>query len=162
MKDMKNMNDILKKTLEVDAKDDGLKENERIEEAIAALQKEPSQELLAHVLTLIRRRMRDGGQFIISVEPPKPGDKAAMQLKAVKSDDDRVWWMAFTSFDEEVKGSDAVMSTFMTDIRQLFEAALQVDEIAGIILNPWNRTIMLDKQLLRLILSSIGCADTRA
>ena len=51
-------------------KDEGLQGNETIEEAILGLQKEPTPELLAHVLTVIRRRMKEGGQAILSVEPP--------------------------------------------------------------------------------------------
>ena len=39
--------------------DEGLRGNEQIEEAIAALQQEPSQEMLAHTLTVIRRRMNE-------------------------------------------------------------------------------------------------------
>ncbi len=50
--------------------DEGLRGNEQIEEAIAALQQEPSQEMLAHTLTCIRRRMNENGQVIIAVEPP--------------------------------------------------------------------------------------------
>ena len=50
--------------------DKGLSGNEKIEEAIAALQEEPSQELLAHTLTVIRRRMQEDGQLILAVEPP--------------------------------------------------------------------------------------------
>lgn len=49
--------------------DKGLSGNEKIEEAIAALQEEPSQELLAHTLTVIRRRMQEDGQLILAVEP---------------------------------------------------------------------------------------------
>ena len=49
--------------------DAGLCGNEKIEEAIAALQQEPPQEMLAHTLTVIRKQMRKGGQFIIAVEP---------------------------------------------------------------------------------------------
>ena len=45
--------------------DKGLSGNEKIEEAIAALQEEPSQELLAHTLTVIRRRMQEDGQFSV-------------------------------------------------------------------------------------------------
>ena len=44
------MNNIAGKT---DITDDELKGNERIEEAISSLQKEPSQEMLAHTLTVI-------------------------------------------------------------------------------------------------------------
>ena len=50
-------------------KDEGLKGNEKIEEAISALQQEPSQELLVHALTMIRRRMKEEGQLILAVEP---------------------------------------------------------------------------------------------
>ena len=37
-------------------KDKGLQGNEKIEEAILALQQEPTEELLAHALTVVRRR----------------------------------------------------------------------------------------------------------
>ena len=130
--------------------DNELQGNEKIEEAIAALQQEPTQEMLAHTLTVIRRRMQEKGQFVIAVEPPT-GDNQ-LKLQAITTDDGKVWWMAFTSFDEELKGSNSVMSTFMTDIKQLFTSALQADAISGIILNPWNRTIMLDKYLIEIIL----------
>lgn len=131
-------------------KDNELQGNEKIEEAIAALQQEPTQEMLAHALTVIRRRMREKGQFVIAVEPPT-GDNQ-LKLQAITTDDGKLWWMAFTSFEEELKGSNSVMSTFMTDIKQLFTSALQADTISGIILNPWNRTIMLDKNLIQITL----------
>ena len=134
-----------------DTKDEGLKGNEKIEEAIFALQQEPSQELLAHALTMIRRRMKEEGQLILAVEP-----SVAEQLKiqAVKTADGKKWWSAFTSFEEELKGGDSVKSTFLTDIDKLFETVLQVEGIQGVILNPWNRTIMLDKNLIQVILGA--------
>ena len=146
-------------------KDNELTGNEFIENAIEALQKEPSEEMLAHTLTVIRRRMNDNGQLIIAVEPPMPEQPSehgkfsrqqgyGLMLKAVRTADEKLWWTAFTSFDEQMKGSDSVMSTFMTDIRKLFDAVLMVDEIEGIILNPWNRTIMLDKKLIKIIIGA--------
>ena len=131
-------------------KDNELQGNEKIEEAIAALQQEPTQEMLAHTLTVIRRRMQEKGQFVIAVEPPTGNNQ--LKLQAITTDDGKVWWAAFTSFEEELKGSNSVMSTFMTDIKQLFTSALQADTISGIILNPWNRTIMLDKNLIQITL----------
>lgn len=136
-----------------DTKDEGLKGNEKIEEAISALQQEVSQELLAHTLTVIRRRMKEEGQLILAVEPSVAEE---LKIQAVKIADGKKWWSAFTSFEEELKGSDRVMSTFLTAIEPLFQSAVQVNEIEGIILNPWNRTIMLDKTLLRLILGESG------
>ena len=130
--------------------DKGLQGNEKIEQAIAALQQEATQELLAHALTVIRRRMNENGQFILAVEPPT-GDNQ-LRIGTVKTGDNKVWWAAFTSFEEELKGGGSVKSTFLTDIDKLFETALRTDGIEGVILNPWNRTIMLDKLLIKIIL----------
>ena len=90
MSDNKNVN-----------QDKGLQGNEKIEQAIAALQQEATQEMLAHTLTVIRRRMRENGQFILSVEPPT-GDNQ-LRIGTVKTGDGKVWWAAFTSFEEELK-----------------------------------------------------------
>ena len=106
--------------------------------------------MLAHTLTVIRRRMKEGGQFIVAVEPPTGGNQ--MQIQAVQTPDGNSWWAAFTSFEEELKGSGSVMSTFLTGIEQAFCAVLAAEGAKGIIVNPWNRTIMLDKNLIRIIL----------
>ena len=60
--------------------------------------------------------------------------------------------MVFTSFEEEVKGGGSVMSTFLTDMGQLFQEAGKAEGIHGVIFNPWNRTLMLDQQLIRIVL----------
>ena len=133
--------------------DKGLQENEKIEQAIAALQQEATQELLAHALTVIRRRMNENGQFILAVEPPT-GDNQ-LRIGTVKTGDNKVWWAAFTSFEEELKGSGSVMSTFLTGIEQAFRAVLAAEGAKGIIVNPWNRTIMLDKNLINIVLGNI-------
>ena len=165
-------------TSENTTKDAGLIGNEKIEEAIAALQQEPSEELLAHALTVVRCRMREHGQVILAVDMPQmqqdvmvqmqdgqngmpplrngfaqAGTLAApMQIQAVKTADGKAWWVAFTSFDEEVRGGDQVKSTFLADLEQIFRTVLTVKEVEGVILNPWNRTMMLDKSLIRIIL----------
>ena len=50
-------------------RDKGLNGNEKIEQAVAALQQEPTQEQLAHTLTVIRRRIKEHGQLVVAVEP---------------------------------------------------------------------------------------------
>ena len=132
------------------ALDKGLQGNETIEQALLALQEQTSQEMLAHALTVVRRRMKEGGQLIVAIDPPKASGQ--MEVQILKTQDGRAWWAAFTSFEEEMKGSGAVMSTFMADIRQLFEAAASEETICGIIINPWNRTLMLNKALIRIVL----------
>ena len=129
--------------------EEALQGNEAIEQAIAALQQSATPELLAHALTAIRRRIRENGQFVVAVEP---SPAAQMSLKTVQTPDGRAWWYAFTSFEEEMQGAEQVQSTFMADIGKLLETALTVPEIEGIILNPWRRTLMLDKTLIQIIL----------
>ena len=50
-------------------KDQVLQGNEKIEEAIRGLQNEPTQEMLAHALTVVRRRMKENGHLIVAVDP---------------------------------------------------------------------------------------------
>ena len=87
----------------------------------------------------------DLGDYPSDNLPPK-------RVEVIKTEDGQMWWTAYTSFDEELKGADQVKSTFLSEIGRMFEAALTVPEIAGIIINPWNRTIMLDKHLIRIIM----------
>lgn len=124
--------------------------NDKIEEAIVNIQKEPTEENLVRALSIVRHRMNDKGQLIIAVEPPLPDGK--LNLQVIKTEDGQMWWTVYTSFDEELKGADNIKSTFLTDIDKLLKSALQVDEISGIIINPWNKTLMLDKELIKIII----------
>lgn len=131
-------------------KDEKLQGNEKIETAIEDLKKEPTQEMLAHALTVIRRRMKEDAELIVAVDPAPEGSQ--LNVHVLRLEDGSSWWMAFTSFEEEIKGANKVMSTFMGNMRQMFDAVLKTDGVDGIIVNPWNRTIMLDKTLIRIIL----------
>lgn len=138
--------------MKADKKDKELAGNEIIEEYIAILQKEPSEEMLAVVLSTIRRRMREGGEFVVAVDPSIGGQ---FQIQAMELENGEKWMVAFTSFEEQMKGNTQVMSTFMAKIEQLFDMALAEKSVKGLLLNPWNRTIMLDKELLGLIKGGI-------
>lgn len=131
-------------------KDEKLQGNEKIETAIEGLKKEPTQEMLAHALTVIRRRMKEDAELIVAVDPALEGSQ--LNVHVLRLEDGSSWWMAFTSFEEEIKGANKVMSTFMGNMRQMFEAVLKTEGVDGIIVNPWNRTLMLDKTLIRIIL----------
>ena len=133
----------------VQKKDEGLNGNEKIEQAVYQLQQEPTQEQLAHTLTVIRRRMRENGQVVVAVEAV--AKEQNLQLATVRTEDGRRWFAAFTSFEEEMKGGGAVKSTFLADIQQLFETTREAD-VAGVILNPWNRRLALDQTLLAVVL----------
>ena len=126
--------------------DEGLRGNEKIESYVGMLQKEPSQELLAVALTSIRRRMKEGGQFIVPVDY---GEDGRLQVQIMQIDGKK-WLPAFTGFEEQMKGKTQVMSTFLASIDQLLSMALTGD-VEGVLLNPWNLTMKLDKNLIRII-----------
>lgn len=129
-------------------KDEGLIGNEKIEECIEMLQKQPSEEMLAVTLTAIRRRMQEGAKVVVSVDGT-PGNNFQVQVLSLENGEQ--WLSAFTSFDEELKGSSPVMSTFMADLGELLKMALESEAVEGVILNPWNRTLMMDKDLIGLV-----------
>lgn len=126
-------------------KDKGLQGNEKIEEAILALQQEPTEELLAHALTVVRRRMREQGQFIVAAEPPSADVQeavmqaagTAMRLQAVQTSDGKKWWSAFTGFEEQLKGSGVCVY-----VPHGYRAAVSHDAdrrgLKGVTLNPWT------------------------
>lgn len=133
-------------------KDQNLQGNEKIEEAIWQLQKEPTQEMLAHALTVVRRRMKEDGHLIVAVDPA--GTMDSLQIQTVHTGEGKLWFAAYTSFEEQMKGSNAVMSAFTAEIGKLFQMALRTEKIEGVILNPWNRTLMLNKNLIHIVVGT--------
>ena len=66
-------------------KDEKLQGNEKIETAIEGLKKEPTQEMLAHALTVIRRRMKEDAELIVLVSEEEDGEEF---LASIDDDDE--------------------------------------------------------------------------
>lgn len=72
--------------------DKSLQMNQTIETAILQLQQSPTPEQLAHTLTVVRRCMQAGGQWIVAVEPvpgggqvqPRVGDDGGRRKLVVR------------------------------------------------------------------------------
>ena len=128
--------------------DDALKENEKLEEYIGMLQKEPSPEMLSVVLTQVRRRANAGGQMIVPVDTDENG---GLKIQVMRLEDGETWLPAYTGFEEQLLGKGQVMSTFLGSIDQLLEMALQEESVSGLLVNPWGKTLRLDKNLIRII-----------
>ena len=117
--------------------DKSLQMNQTIETAILQLQQSPTPEQLAHTLTVVRRCMQAGGQWIVAVEPVPGGGQ--VQPRVVTTADGASWWYAFTSFEEQMKSPDTVKSTFLADIDKLFAAAVVASAGAiGVMIPPSN------------------------
>lgn len=136
-------------------KEKNLNENQKIEAAIEQLQKVPSQEMLAHALTVLRRSMNEGGELIPAID--QNAGTGTLKMRVLKTQDGKSWFLAYTSFEEQRKDSNPVMSAFTAGMRELFQMTLDEKNIDGLILNPWNCTIMLNKKLLRIIIGENYC-----
>lgn len=129
--------------------DKGLIGNELIEDAIRELTNNFTEENLAVTLSIIKKRMLDKGQFIVGVDASENG-LSNFSLKTVNFQGEK-WFIAFTSFDEELKGKSGVMSGFLADIDQILDIALKSEDINGIILNPHGNMLTMNKDIIKVI-----------
>ena len=147
--------------------DDRLTGNVLIEDAIARYYEASTQQNLIGVLDAILQRSRAGGHFLIPVIPPqamfdmidiehvKIGDTVTSQeelhfkLHHIQTNDGKMWLVAFTSDKEYRKGEAAsVIDNF---IGSMLESCADMSD-EGIIINPWGRSFLLTKDLIRLII----------
>lgn len=131
-----------------DKTDKALIGNELIEENIVYLKDSFTEENLAVLLTTFRKRILDAGQFVVAVDTS--GNDINLTLKTANYNGKK-WFVAFTSFDEELKGDGSVMSGFLADIGQLFDMALKSDEVEGVIINPYGNMLSVNKAIIMAV-----------
>lgn len=129
--------------------DKGLIGNEKIEEAICELKNSFTEENLAVVLSVIRKRMQEKGQFVVGVDASE-ASMTNLSLKTVNYNGAK-WFIAFTSFEEELKGKSGVMSGFLADIDQIMDITYKSAGIEGLILNPHGNMLTLNKAIIEVI-----------
>lgn len=141
-------------------------QNKAIEEAIAQLEKEHTNENIGNVLKNIHNCMRNGAELLVPVdipnseiekldgvdvrvgEPIHTDKDLKLQLKAIKDNKNNTWTCAFTSTEELEKGSKTfVISTKMI---ALFQLALTTKESAGVVLNAFGQSFLLRKEWIAL------------
>jgi len=129
-------------------KDESLVGNEVIEENIKALKENFTDENLSVVLTTIRKRIIDRGQFVVAVDATSGTENLSLKTANLNG---KKWFVAYTSFDEEMKGNLSVMSGFLADIGQIFDMALKTGEVEGLLLNPYGNMLTLNKQIIEVV-----------
>lgn len=131
-------------------KDKGLIGNEVIEQNISKLKSDFTDDNLALVLSAIRQRMLDEGQFVVGVAAAETVT-TNLSLKTVGYNGGK-WFIAYTSFEEELKGKSGVMSGFLADINQILDITLKSEGIEGIIINPHGNMLSLNKAVIEVIM----------
>ena len=129
-------------------KDKNLLGNKRIEDAITKMYQNLTDENLSNVLYVIRDRIKENGHLIVAVKPGNNG----LEMRTVVSPDGMKWFAAFTSFDEELKKKEDMVSGFTAEISSLLDITLDAKDVSGIIINPWDKALKLSKELIELTL----------
>lgn len=130
-------------------KDLNLRGNEIIEKSIEVLKKDMTDENLTHTLSMLRKRMKDQGHFVVAVKMAGNGN---MELRTLKTSDGKEWFAVYTSFEEQNRGGDNIKSGFTAEIEKIFQICLQTENVSGLILNPWGSSLRLDKTLISVVM----------
>lgn len=144
--------------------------NEKIESAIEAFHENQSKETFTGIMLAIHKSIKEEGQLIIPVETPmslvelidldtvKPGDiittptEVRMKLQRIKVDND-IWLAAFTN-EEEVKNG-AETSTITQSTEMFLRSILKMDDVEGVIINPWGIPFYMDKRMVYILFETI-------
>mgnify|MGYP003293396305 CR=1 FL=1 len=118
--------------------------NERIEEAIHLFYQEQTEHRFME-------RISQDGHLLFPVEMGQDEEGCqTYQFKTLELDGQPVL-VAFTSVAEKDKGPEVGgLSTFADSV---LETLLQMEDIAGLLINPWGESICLGKEDIALILN---------
>ena len=127
-----------------------LEGNDQIEVDIDRFHTSSTKVNLVMLLDTIRERMHVDGHFLF---PVARDENDNFTFRAIKDKDGKLWHVAFTSHSEYEKGEPSeIISNF---IDSTLKSSLDMD-IAGFVINPWGRSFMLSKDLIKMIIKADG------
>ena len=145
--------------------------NEELVAAMAAAHQDSGRESFIRVLDLIVKRIAEQGEFILPVQlsqsafdmlgdlnKVKAGDtlqaaeEIRMKPQTIIDNNGRLWYVVFTDHNEACKGEAS--SSINQPMKDILEAALAAEDKEGLIINPWENPIVLDKSMLKMVLDA--------
>ena len=145
--------------------------NEELVAAMAAAHQDGGRESFIRVLDLIAKRIAEQGEFVLPVQlsqsafdmlgdlnKVKAGDtlqaaeEIRMKPQTIIDNNGRLWYVVFTDHNEVCKGE--APSLINQPMKDILEAALAAEDKEGLIINPWENPIVLDKSMLKMVLDA--------
>lgn len=125
--------------------------NEQIEEAIHLFYQDQTPELFTAICLAIREQMVKDGHFIFPADITEDEDgNTVFSFKTLDLEIGPVL-VAFTSMEEKEKAPPSgAVSQFIDSV---LEPLMQMDEIHGLLLNPWGELLYLGKEDIGMILT---------
>ena len=131
--------------------DPTLQGNEKIKAAIHLFHQEQSDENYTAACLAIRERMLHEGHLIFPADVVKDEDGATNFLFKTMDVNGMDFLVAFTDQAEYEKApASGAVSQF---IDSMLENAMQQDDIAGVVINPWGEHLVLCKADIAIVLS---------
>lgn len=144
--------------------------NIHIEAAIRRRAKEQTRDSLIELLEACERRINEGASLLIPVEIASPMDDFIpadvkvgdiispkedihMIMRKVSLHDGGVGMVAFTTEEEAKKGESSSMVS--ADMGEFLKSVLTMDDVEGVVINPWDDTFYMPKELISILLDNM-------
>ena len=128
--------------------------NERIVQAIAAANAEESMDNFHAVVDAIQDRMIADGHFLLPVVHPD-GNEEQFLVRTLRSEKGENYMVAFTSEEEVTKGAPTGILSYFID--SVLEIALQMEGVAGMVIDPWGERFVLNRAAIQMVLEAKQC-----
>ena len=128
--------------------------NERIVQAIAAANAEESMDNFHAGVDAIQDRMIADGHFLLPVVHPD-GNEEQFLVRTLRSEKGENYMVAFTSEAEVTKGAPTGILSYFID--SVLEIALQMEGVAGMVIDPWGERFVLNRAAIQMILEAKQC-----
>ncbi len=147
--------------------EDPLAGNVIIEDAIDDYDKEPTKDNLVALLSRVKDRMDEQGNFLIPVEFPEHfleelgasdinigdtihlNEDLRLKMRMVQNKDGKTFMAAFTSTAEMDKGQAS--SSMSQPIEGFLQHVMNMHSVDGVVINPWSKPFILTKELLNIL-----------
>lgn len=112
---------------------------------------ERSWDNLTMVLEAVRNAMNEGEKLVIPIETPTDASEQddGIIMRTLPVEGEKSYVACFTSVEELEKGQPT--DHFDADIQSFLDEVFMNPLAGGIIINPWNQGIMIDRELIELI-----------
>ena len=165
----KDMRDIVDAFYSLVRKDDSPNTNQMIEKAINQYYVHNDKEGMILFMNMMINAMNQGGEFIVPYITKNPflskeqinsisiGDTFALdhdvklKMETVKDASDIEWLGVFTSTEEMHKGSSGNVQINQS-ILSILRLALDLEEINGIVINPFGKYMQISKAMILLLI----------
>lgn len=125
--------------------------NEQIEEVIHLFHQDQDSNLLIAVYLAIRERIKQDGHMIFPADIGEDADGNTLFSFKTMDTGGGTALVAFTSMEEKQKGPDTGAVSQFIDC--MLEPLLEIEDIGGLVINPFGESIFLNKGDIAIIMN---------